>query len=78
MEISQITQELDSYFYSSDVPKTSNRSGTSKLAPFREEILARRSQGKSYRQIRDWLFSSHEVSVHHTTVSDFVKRCIKE
>lgn len=78
MEISQITQELDCYFNSTDVPKTSNRSGTSKLAPFRQEILARKSQGKSYRQIRDWLIYHHGLSADHTTVSDFIKRCLEE
>jgi IS30 family transposase len=54
------------------------RQRKSKLARFRQEILERRRDGKSFKQIQDWLFARHGVVVDQSTIWDFVKKTFNE
>lgn len=81
MDLQQLTLELDAICDSesaSHSPIKTRKQRESKLDSLREDILARRGQGKSYRQIQDWLCNVKGVEVNHSTIFDFVVRCLSE
>ena len=79
MDIDRILQELDSIFSGTDSAASNKKRGNeSSLVPFRLDILSRKHQKNTYRDIQRWLLDCHGVDVDHTTVFDFVNSCLKE
>lgn len=77
MDLHQVTQELDSLFVAPDsLYEKHKRRRKSKLSSYRTDILLRHSQGKSLRQIRDWLCNVKGEKADHSTISDYIKRCL--
>lgn len=59
-------------------PLRLRRKRKSVLDSHKNEIIQRRIDGKTYRQIADFITATYKVKTDRTLVYDFYKRCISE
>ena len=52
--------------------KRKRRFRTSKLDPYRADLVALRRAGATYRELVVWLNQAHRVAIHHTNVRRYL------
>ena len=79
-EVNEVVRLMDDENQSStnQKPLKPKRKRKSALDRYKDEIIQRRMNGKTYRQIANFLVSNYKLKTDHTLVFDFCNRCFTQ